>query len=86
MQVACNIDIVKMFLETHKPAILALQQTSVTLDHKPIFYYKLYQTFSLVGDLAIFVRKDIKANLIPHPPLPFSIMTMQIQKEVENFQ
>ena len=75
-----------MFLGTHKPAILALQEARVTLDNKSTFFHKLYQTFTQVGDLVTFVRTEIKANLIPHPPLPFSIMTMQIQGEAENFQ
>ena len=56
------------------------------MDNKSILFYKLYQTFSQVGDLVIFVMKDCKNNLIPHSLLPFSIMTLQIQGEVENFQ
>ena len=42
MQGACNIDIVKMFLGTHKPAILALQEARVTLDNKSTFYHNLF--------------------------------------------
>ena len=75
-----------MFLGTHKPAILVLQEARVTLDNKSTFYHKLYQTFSQIRDLVTFVRKDFKAHLIPHPPFPFSIMALQIQGEEENFQ
>ena len=75
-----------MFLGTHKPAVLVLQEARVTLDNKSTFYHKLYQTFSQIRDLVTFVRKDFKAHLIPHPPFPFSIMALQIQGEEETFQ
>ena len=81
MQGACNIDTVKLFLGTHKPAILALQEACITPDNKCTFYHKLYQAFITNDDLVTFVPKDIKAELALHPPLPFSAIVLKIQGE-----
>ena len=81
MQGATNIDIAKQYLGIHRPAILALQETRITLDNINKFHHKDYKTITTNNDLATFIRKDIKTEQIQHPDLPFACNIIKIYGE-----